>query len=104
VCRLLQATLGEHPPAGARIRCAAARTYTLIANVSNTPTDVIVRLLFEDGTPAMGRLFTNIPPNSRFNIAVQKEFGPEFIAEPFAARDKRFSAIVESVGTRQRSW
>jgi hypothetical protein len=66
-------------------------TYLLIANTSATAATVSVTLLFEDGTSAT-RTFTgsDIPPRSRFNIAVGAMF-------PDAA-NRRFGALVESIG------
>jgi alpha-tubulin suppressor-like RCC1 family protein len=65
-------------------------TYLLIANPSATTGTVQVTLLFEDGTSAK-RTFA-VLATSRFNVDVGTEF-PE-------ARDRRFGAIVESLGPR----
>jgi uncharacterized delta-60 repeat protein len=78
--------IAEGEVGGAR----GAETYILVANVSNAPADVKVTLLFDDGTPPVERTFTGIDPNSRFNVAVQMEFP--------GVSNKRFSAIVESLG------
>ncbi len=64
-------------------------TYILIANTSSTPGSVRVTLLFEDGTTAE-RPFA-VAANSRFNVDARAEFP--------AALNKRFGAIVESLGT-----
>ena len=63
-------------------------TYILIANTSPQTGDVKVTLLFEDGTMAE-RTFA-VAGNSRFNVDPRSEFG--------AAADRRFGALVESVG------
>ena len=63
-------------------------TYILLANTSPTTGTVKVTLLFENGTSAE-QTFT-VSGNSRFNVDVRTEFP--------AAVNKRFGAIVESVG------
>jgi hypothetical protein len=64
-------------------------TYLLIANTSSTPADVVVTVVFEDGTSA-SRTFPGIAAQSRFNVPVGGFFAQ--------AAGKRFGAIVESVG------
>ena len=63
-------------------------TYILLANTSSTMGTVKVTLLFEDGTSAEREFF--VSPNSRFNVEARTAFP--------ASRDKRFGAIVESLG------
>ena len=63
-------------------------TYILLANTSSAPGKVKVTLLFEDGTSAMKEF--DVAARSRFNVDARTEFP--------AALDKRFGAIVESVG------
>ncbi len=65
-----------------------ADTYMLVANTSPTRAEVRVTLLFEDGTSA-ARTFA-VAGNSRFNVDARTEFAE--------ARDRRFGALVESVG------
>ncbi len=67
----------------------ALETYILIANTSNTAGTARVTLTFEDGTQAQ-KDFT-LPANSRSNVDVTGDFP--------AAANKRFGAIVESLGT-----
>ena len=64
-------------------------TYILLANTSATAGSVRVTLLFEDRTP-VERTFT-VAARSRFNVDVRSDF-PD-------ALDRRFGAIVESLGT-----
>ncbi len=64
-------------------------TYILLANTSAAPGTVKVTLLFEDGTTAVKEF--GVAARSRFNVAVRTEFP--------AAHDRRFGAIVESLGT-----
>ena len=66
-------------------------TYLLLANTSAMPGSVKVTLLFEDGTTS-DKTFA-VAANSRFNVEVRSEFP--------AAIDKRFGAIVESLGPTQ---
>lgn len=63
-------------------------TYVLLANTSSGTGQVKVTLLFEDGTHAE-RVFT-VAGQSRFNVDVRADFP--------GAVDKRFGAIVESLG------
>jgi hypothetical protein len=63
-------------------------TFVLVANTSPYEASARVTLLFEDGHTA-SRTFPLLP-KSRFNVAVGMEF-PE-------AANRRFSAIIESVG------
>jgi hypothetical protein len=67
----------------------AVDTYLLLANTSSETGTVQVTLLFEDGTSAE-RTFA-VPGQRRFNVDVRAEF-PE-------AANRRFGAIVESLGT-----
>lgn len=72
---------------------AGTETYILIANTSPSKGAVRVTLLFEDGT-RMERTFDRpdqIRPHSRFTVNVAAEFP--------GAVDRRFGALVESVGT-----
>ena len=64
-------------------------TYLLLANTSGVTGDVKVTLLFEDGTSAQKSF--DVTGNSRFNVDARAEFP--------AALNKRFGAIVESLGT-----
>ena len=64
-------------------------TYILLANTSAAPGTVKVTLLFEDGTSAVKEF--DVAARSRFNVAVRTEFP--------GALNKRFGAIVESLGT-----
>lgn len=64
------------------------QTYVLIANTASTVADVNVTLIFEDGSTALRSY--RIGGNSRFNVPVAGDFP--------ASRDRRFGAIVESVG------
>ncbi|MBL8141437.1 MAG: hypothetical protein JNM38_10035 [Acidobacteria bacterium] len=66
-------------------------TYLLLANTSAMPGSVKVTLLFEDGTTS-DKTFA-VAANSRFNVEVRSEFP--------AAIDRRFGAIVESLGPTQ---
>jgi alpha-tubulin suppressor-like RCC1 family protein len=63
-------------------------TYILLANTSPEPGTAMITLLFEDGTTAQ-RMFP-LAGLSRFNVDVATEFP--------AAANRRFGAIVESVG------
>ncbi len=63
-------------------------TYILIANPSSTDASVQVTLLFEDGKNAEKTYL--VKAKSRFNIAVASEF--------MQASNKRFGALVESLG------
>lgn len=76
--------LAEGEVGGAR----GVDTYILLANTSPTTGTVNVTVLLENGTSAE-RTFP-VPANSRFNVDVRTEF-PSTV-------DKRFGAIVESVG------
>lgn len=67
---------------------AAAQTFILLANTGATAAAVRVTLVFEDGTTT-ARTFA-VAATSRFNVQVGVEF-PQ-------ARDRRFGAIVESLG------
>jgi hypothetical protein len=64
-------------------------TYLLVANTSASPADVVITLMFADGTSAQ-RTFGGIPAKSRFNVPVRDYF-------PQAA-GRLFGAVVESVG------
>lgn len=66
----------------------STETYVLVANTSTVPASVQVTLLFEDATTAV-KTFT-MPASSRFNVNVAAEF-PE-------AANRRFGAVVESLG------
>ncbi len=63
-------------------------TYVLVANTSPAAGSVKVTLFFEDGASAE-RTFT-VSGNSRFNVDVRVEF--------LEALNRRFGAVVESVG------
>ncbi len=63
-------------------------TYLLLANTSAAPGKVRVTLLFEDGTSAVREF--DVAARSRFNVDARWEFP--------AAINRRFGAIVESVG------
>ncbi len=63
-------------------------TYILIANTSAIGSDVRVTLLFEEGAP-IARSFP-VGPNSRFSVSIAAMF-PEAV-------DRRFGAVVESLG------
>ncbi len=63
-------------------------TYLLLANTSAAPGKVRVTLLFEDGTSAVREF--DVAARSRFNVDARIEFP--------AALNKRFGAIVESLG------
>ena len=76
--------LAEGEVGGAR----NVETYILLANTSAFAGDVLVTLLFEEGT-SVERTFT-VAPRSRFNVDVRTEFA--------AALDRRFGALVESQG------
>jgi Zn-dependent metalloprotease len=65
-----------------------AATYVLIANTSREEATVRARLFFEDGTTAE-RSF-GVAAHCRFNVDVGAEF-PE-------ARDRRFGAVIDSLG------
>ncbi|WP_239490303.1 carboxypeptidase regulatory-like domain-containing protein [Luteitalea sp. TBR-22] len=66
----------------------ASETYILIANTSNTDGTVLVTLVYEDGSTSV---FTRpVKANSRTNVAVASEVP--------AAANRRFGAIVESLG------
>jgi glucose/arabinose dehydrogenase len=65
------------------------QTYLTIGNTSATAGVVRVTVMFEDGT-GVDRTF-NIAAQSRFNVDVAAEFP--------AAANRRFGAIVESLGT-----
>lgn len=67
----------------------ARSTYYLVANPSDTPAEVKVTLLFEDGAPALTTMLT-VLPNSRTSIDVASTFA--------GAHGKRFGALIESVG------
>jgi hypothetical protein len=64
-------------------------TYVLVGNVSPTPGQIRVTLLFEDGRAPVARSF-GILASSRFNVPIAHYF-PE-------ARGGRFGVLVESVG------
>jgi hypothetical protein len=64
-------------------------TYILLANTSSAPGTVRVTLLFEDGTSASKEFA--VAARSRFNVDARTEFT--------AAIDRRFGALVESLGT-----
>jgi hypothetical protein len=64
------------------------QTYLLIANTSSVTGSVEVKLIFEDGTTA-AKTFP-VLGNSRFNVPVASEFP--------TAQNRRFGAIVESLG------
>ena len=64
-------------------------TYILIANTSSAAGSVKVTLLFEDGTSAEKTV--TVSGNSRFNVDARTAFP--------AALNKRFGAMVESLGT-----
>ena len=64
------------------------QTYLLVANTSSVAGSVDVTLVFEDGTTAV-KTFT-VLGHSRFNVQVAGEFP--------TSRNRRFGAIVESVG------
>jgi hypothetical protein len=66
-----------------------AATFVLVANTSNYSGQVKVTLLFEDA-PEVSQVF-NVLPTSRFNVPLDGPFQ--------AAQGKRFSTIVESLGT-----
>ena len=66
-----------------------ADTYVLVANTSGSDGDVRVTLLFEDGGAPAVRTF-RVVANSRLTVNVRAEF-PE-------ALDRRFGALVESLG------
>lgn len=63
-------------------------TYVLIANTSNDAGEVVVTVLFDDGTTATRQF--GLTPNSRFNVAMTAMF-PE-------TADRRYGVVVESVG------
>jgi hypothetical protein len=67
----------------------SVETYLLVANTSASPADVVITLMFADGTSAQ-RTFGGIPAKSRFNVPVRDYF-------PQAA-GRLFGAVVESVG------
>ena len=67
----------------------AVDTYLLVANTSDTASLVHVKLLFEDGT-TVERAF-DVAARSRFNVHVASEFP--------SATGRRFSALVQSLGT-----
>jgi uncharacterized repeat protein (TIGR01451 family) len=77
--------MGEGETGGAQ----GTQTYVLIANTSAFAGSARVTLLFEDGTTTQ-KVFA-LPATSRTNISVQVEFP--------AAADRRFGALVESLGT-----
>jgi hypothetical protein len=66
-----------------------AQTFILIANTSNVGGQVDVTVYLEDDTAPITKRFA-VLPNSRFNVHVEDDFP--------AARDQRYSTIVESVG------
>jgi hypothetical protein len=68
---------------------ANTQTYILIANTSTYAGGVGLTLLFEDGTQVTKSFALN--PTSRFNVNVGAEV-PE-------ARNRKFSAIIQSVDT-----
>jgi len=76
--------LAEGEVGGAR----SAQTYILVANTSPTTASVRVTLLFEDGTNASKDF--SIGANSRFSVPVAAEFP--------ASANRRFGALVESLG------
>ena len=76
--------MGEGETGGAQ----GTQTYVLIANTSAFAGSARVTLLFEDGTTTQ-KVFA-LPATSRTNISVQGEFP--------AAADRRFGALVESLG------
>ena len=63
-------------------------TYLLIANTSNTDGTVQVTIIYEDGTTTV--ITRPVKANSRTNVAVAVEVP--------AAANRRFGAVVESVG------
>ena len=65
------------------------QTYVLVANTSSATAVVEVTLIFEDGTTVVKTF--NVLGHSRFNVAVADEFP--------TSRNRRFGAIVESLGT-----
>jgi uncharacterized repeat protein (TIGR01451 family) len=68
-----------------------AETFVLIANTSSFEGLARVTLLLEDGAPLTAEL--KLPPNSRVNVA------PSMMDEfKEAAKNKRFSVLVESLG------
>lgn len=67
---------------------ASVQTYILIANTSPTPGRARLTLLFEDGTRAVRTV--DLPASSRFNVDVAAVF-PDAV-------EKRFGAVVESIG------
>ena len=77
--------MGEGETGGAQ----GTQTYVLIANTSAFAGSARVTLLFEDGTTTQ-KVFA-LPATSRTNVSVQVEFP--------AAADRRFGALVESLGT-----
>jgi hypothetical protein len=77
--------LAEGEVGGAR----GLETYILIANTSATAGSAKVTLTFEDGTQAEKTF--SLPASSRTNVDVGFEF-PQ-------AKNKRFGAIVESLGS-----
>jgi hypothetical protein len=75
---------------GGEIRDTPAReTYVLVGNVSPTPGQIRVTVLFEDGRAPVTRSF-GVLASSRFNVPIAHYF-PE-------ARNARFAVLVESVG------
>lgn len=75
---------------GGEVRDAPGReTYVLVANVSPTPGQIRVTVLFEDGRTPVTRSFGMLP-SSRFNLPIAYYF-PE-------ARNATFGVLVESVG------
>lgn len=78
--------LGDGEVGGAN----STETYILLANISQTTVATVrVTVLFEDAAPVMKDFL--VAPNSRFNVSVKDEF-PE-------ALNKRFGAVIESLGT-----
>ncbi len=76
--------LAEGEVGGAR----DVETYILLANTSTTPGTVLVTLLFE--TQGTVQKEFQVAPRSRFNVDVRAEFP--------AALNKRFGAVIESLG------
>jgi len=66
-----------------------SETYVLVGNVSSTPGQIRVTVLFDDGRTPVTRSF-GVLPSSRFNLPIAHYF-PE-------ARNGGFGVLVESVG------
>ena len=79
--------LADGEQGGAR----SVQTYILVANTSSTASQVLVTLLFEDGTQSAQSF--SVPATSRFNVDVGARFAN--------TAGKRFGAIVESLDAAQ---